>query len=209
MPKQGLTEIVAVIDKSGSMDAIREDAMGAFNRFLSDQKNLPGEATFTLTLFDTNYNIVHARKPIKDVPELIRETYVPSGFTALTDAVGRTIDEVGKRLFDTPEPERPERVVMVIVTDGQENSSKEYSRQTVLDKIEHQTNVYQWEFVFLAAGPDAMKEAQRIGIKLPNVVAFAANDGGAYVRKMRSLSSNVGSYRRGLAPDWQADSHDA
>lgn len=208
MPKQGLTEIVVVMDKSGSMASIRDDAMGAFNTFLGEQKKAEGEAVLTLTLFDTVYDIVHTRKPIKDVPALTTGTYVPSGFTALLDAVGRTIDEVGKRLATTAEADRPERVVMVIITDGQENSSREYRRQTVMDKIQHQTDKYQWEFVFLAAGKDAMEEAQNIGIKASNLVGFAAGDAHQYRRAMLNVSANVKSYRVGQAVNWHKDHGD-
>lgn len=208
MPKQGLTEIVVVMDKSGSMASIRDDAMGAFNAFLEDQKKLPGEARFTLTLFDTGYKLAHTRKDIKDVPKLSTSTYVPGGFTALLDAVGRTIDEVGKRLADTPEDERPERVVMAIITDGQENSSREYNCKTVTDKIKHQEENYQWEVVFLAAGKEAMTEARNIGIRASNLVGFAAGDAGAYKCSVHSLSKNVGSYRQGQTPDWRSK-HDS
>jgi len=206
MPKQGLTEIIVVMDKSGSMNGIRDDAIGAFNTFLEDQQKEPGEARLTLTLFDTSYNIVQTCKDIRNVPKLDNSTYAPGGFTALLDAVGRTIDEVGKRLADTAEEKRPERVVMAIITDGQENSSKEYNRKTVTDKIKLQEETYKWEVVFLAAGLKAMAEAQNIGIRASNCVGFEAGSAAAYTKSVQSLSQNIGNYRGGVAPDWQSES---
>ena len=206
MPKQGLTEIIVVMDKSGSMNGIRDDAIGAFNTFLEDQQKEPGEARLTLTLFDTNYIIMQTRRDIQNVQKLDNSTYAPGGFTALLDAVGRTIDEVGKRLADTAEEKRPERVVMAIITDGQENSSKEYNRKTVTDKIKLQEETYKWEVVFLAAGIQAMAEAQNIGIRASNCVGFEAGSAAAYTESVKSLSSNVGAYRRGVTPDWRAHS---
>lgn len=207
MPKKDLTEIIVVMDKSGSMDSIRNDAMGAFNTFLDEQKKVPGSAVFTLTLFDTTYTMVHKRKAIKEVPQLTYDTYVPGGMTALLDAVGRTIDEVGKRLADTADDERPERVVMAIITDGQENSSREYKRQQIMERIQHQTDTYKWVFVFLAAGKEAFAEAQSIGIQLQNIANYAADSGDAYKGAVRCFSSNVSAYRGGASGqsiDWSA-----
>jgi uncharacterized protein YegL len=203
VPKENLTEIIVVMDKSGSMDSIKGDAMGAFNTFLEEQQKLPGDAAFTLTLFDTAYDLVHTRKPIKDVPKLSENTYVPGGMTALLDAVGRTIDEVGRRLNDTPEEERPSRVVMAIITDGQENSSHEYKRQQVFDKIKTQKDAYQWEFVFLAAGQEAFKEAEGLGLSKSSIVAMSVGDPQAYVAEVRNFSHNVTNYRSGENVDWQ------
>lgn len=163
--KAGLTEIVCVVDKSGSMSSVRNDAVGAFNTFLDEQKKLPGTAKLTLTLFDTDYRIVHDGVDIQKVPNLDDKSYVPGGSTALLDAAGRTIDKVGERLVNTPEAERPEKVIMVILTDGEENSSKEYSREQLMAKINHQRDTYKWEFIFLAANQDAIQAGQGIGIQ--------------------------------------------
>lgn len=204
MPKTGLTEIICVVDRSGSMGSIKGDAIGSFNIFLEQQKKVPGEAVFSLTLFNTVYDVRHSGIPIKDVPALTDQTYVPGGLTALLDAVGKTIDEVGDRLAKTDEAARPERVVFVILTDGQENSSREYKRDQVMQRIQHQTDVYKWEFVFLAAGKQAFTEAQSLGISLGNIVAYAAGDGDAHRLSVDNLSRNVARYRGGAKPDWQA-----
>lgn len=176
--KAGLTEIICVIDKSGSMDSLKSDAIGAFNTFLEQQKALPGEAKITLTLFDTDYKIVHNGVPIASVPALTLDTYVPGGMTALLDAAGRTIDKVGERLKATPENDRPEKVLMVILTDGEENSSHEYTRQQLFDKITHQKAKYNWEFIFLAANQDAIQAGQSIGVS--HNFAYAATSKGIH-----------------------------
>ena len=200
--KVGLAEIICVVDQSGSMDCIKGDAVGSFNKFLADQKNVPGECKFSMTLFNTQYELRYNGIDLKDVPALTEDTYAPNGMTALLDAAGKTIDEVGKRLAETPEDERPERIVFVILTDGMENSSKEYNRDQVKARIERQTNEYKWEFVFLAAGPDAFAESQGLGIRGQNVVQYAAGDAGAHRASVLNVSENVTRYRSGAAPDW-------
>lgn len=195
--KKGLCEIIIVADRSGSMGSIRNDAIGSFNAFLEDQKKHPGEALLTYTQFDGEYEIVYSGKPIKDVQPLNEETFVPRGSTALLDAVGRTIDEVGKRLHNTPEDQRPERVLMVILTDGGENASHTFSREQIFDKIKHQRDIYKWEFVFLAAGQEAFAEAQAIGIVTANIVAYSAGDADQHVGAIRKMSNATYSYRSG------------
>jgi uncharacterized protein YegL len=208
MPKQGLTEIVCVVDRSGSMGIVKQDAIGSFNSFVEDQKKAPGEAIFSLTLFNTTYELRHNGVPINDVPGFTESTYFPNGATALLDAVGKTIDEVGERLSKAEEKDRPERLVFVILTDGEENSSKEYSRKQVMEKIQHQTDVYKWEFVFLAAGKEAFSEALKIGIKARNISSYAAGDPVAHTLKVRALSRNVKMYRLGEDVKWGSGPED-
>jgi uncharacterized protein YegL len=203
MPKKDLTEIICVIDKSGSMYDIKNDAIEGFNTFLAEQKKQPGEATMTIVLFDTQYSFLVNGKSIQDVQELNSITYSPGGFTALLDAVGRAIDEVGQRLSNMPEEERPEKVIMAILTDGEENSSKEYSRQQVFDKIKHQKEIYKWEFIFLAAGQNAIQSAASIGInsnRAMNFVADADGIGHTYSVMGQSISSyrNSGNIDTGI-----------
>lgn len=119
--KQGLTEIVVILDRSGSMESIRDDAIGGFNAFMESQKAVAGEATSTLVQFNTTLETVHENVPLQDMPLLDSKTYVPGGGTALLDAVGLTVDRVGKRLAVTPEDKRPEKVMVAILTDGEEN----------------------------------------------------------------------------------------
>ena len=169
--QQDLTDIVVVLDRSGSMQACKDDAEGGLNAFVEDQKKRPGRAVFTLVQFDTEYEFVHCGVPVAEVPPF---TLVPRGWTALLDAVGRAILETGERIAKTPESERPGLVAFVIITDGQENSSKEFTKDQIKQMIQHQTDVYQWQFTFLGANQDAFAEAGGIGITADKAAYFAA-----------------------------------
>ena len=195
------THIAVVVDRSGSITSIRSDTIGGFNTFLRDQQAEPGEATLSLVLFDHEYQPVYTMRPLAEVPELTTETYVPRGNTALLDAIGRTINETGAALAAIPEAERPGRVVFVIITDGHENSSREFNRYRVLEMIRHQSDVYGWQFVFLGANQDAIVEAGSIGIKAANAVSYTASSVGV-ANVIRHTSDNLRSYRRtGVAAD--------
>jgi len=126
-----LCEIGFVLDRSGSMNAMKEEAIGGINAFLESQQKLPGEARLTLVLFDHEYIVTYDGVPIKDVPPLDSHSYVPRGTTALLDAIGRTINTIGERLDKTPEPERPGKVIVAILTDGLENASQEFKRKEI------------------------------------------------------------------------------
>jgi len=171
-------EIVCVIDRSGSMASISQDAIGGFNTFLAEQKKVPGEATLTYVQFDTDYEVVHENKPLNDVPDIDSKTYVPRGATALLDAIGKTIESVGKRLSGLAESLRPDKVIFVILTDGEENSSHEYSKAKIKEMITHQKDVYQWGFIFLAANQDAFAEGVKLGIDIKDTSNFAATGKG-------------------------------
>lgn len=192
--KQGLTEIICVIDKSGSMEPTKNDSIGGFNNFLKQQKELPGDAILTLTLFDTDYATLYNGTPIKDAAGLTNVNYSPSGHTAMYDAICHTIDIVGERLSKTDEANKPEKVMFVILTDGEENSSKEYNKEQTLSKIKQQTDVYKWEFVFLAANQDAIANAKKLNISAANTVAFASTGDGTRSAYL-SMNNIAKSYR--------------
>lgn len=173
MPKQGLVEIIAVLDRSGSMYSITDDVIGGFNRFIEDQKQISKETLVTLILSDDEYIIVYAKCPISDVPLLTPAVYVPRGWTALLDAIGHTIDTIGERLSTTPEPERPEKIIIVTMTDGLENSSRDYIRSQVFEKIKEQREVYSWEFLFLGAKQDAISEGGKLSIDQTHSASYA------------------------------------
>jgi uncharacterized protein YegL len=194
MPKQGLVEIVNIIDRSGSMASIRDDAIGGFNSFLDDQKKVPGEAKVTLVLFDHEYLLVHDGVDINDVPNLDEESYVPRGWTALYDAIGRAINTVGERLANTPEDERPEKVIVSILTDGEENHSREFSVDQIEDMITHQQDNYKWEFIYLATNQDAFAVGNSIGIASANTMSFDAT-GVGISNAYRSLSKTYSDSR--------------
>jgi len=189
-----LTEIICILDRSGSMAGIRSDAIGGFNTFLAEQQKIPGEARLTLVLFNHEYQRTLDAAPLSEVQPLTEATYVPDGMTALLDAVGRTIDEVGKRLADTPEAERPNAVLICILTDGLENRSSDYSREKVREMIEHQQEKYGWTFVFLAANQDAFDEARKLGIRKEDAVNYDATADG--VREAYDVMSVRASYSR-------------
>lgn len=196
--KVGKTEIICVIDRSGSMMSIRDDAIGGFNLFLEEQKKVSGECVITYTQFNEGYEIVHNGIPLVDMKPLDKTTFVPAGLTALLDAVGRTVDEVGIRFNSTPENEKPEQVILVILTDGEENSSREYSWSRVAEMLEHQTKKYGWRVIFLAQNLDSRATATKMGLdsRLSNVyVADMSKGGGGYRAGIRGASFAVATSR--------------
>jgi hypothetical protein len=147
MTKPDLTAIALIVDRSGSMESIRSDAQGSIDAFIRDQDALPGQVLWTVVLFDSEYDQVAFMEPTAPKPRL-----EPRGSTALFDAVGRTINGMGVALAAMAEDERPSKVIVVIVTDGHENSSREYAWPVVKEMVQRQTTEWSWEFVFLAAG---------------------------------------------------------
>lgn len=169
------TEIAFILDRSGSMQAMRTAAIEGFNTFLREQQAAPDQARFTLVFFETETDVRHVSIPIAEVVPLDPETYVPGGCTALLDAIGETIDKLGQRLASMPEANRPDHVTVAILTDGEENSSRHHTWRQVADRIKHQTEKYAWEFLFLGAGPDTIATAAQLNIHAANVSAFAAD----------------------------------
>ena len=160
MTKANLVEIIVVLDRSGSMSTVRNDTIGGFNTFVNDQKfQAKGDVKLTLVQFDDQYEVNYNGRQIQEVPSLTEATYIPRGMTALLDAVGKTINTVGDRLAKTPEAERPYLVIFVTITDGHENSSKEFKLDQIKGMIEHQTTKYNWQFVFLGADQNAFQAA--------------------------------------------------
>lgn len=163
---KNLTEIIFIIDKSGSMQPLADDTIGGFNGFVENQRAIDGDAYLTTVLFSTDRKKLHDHVDIREVPAMDKKQYVPGGMTAMLDAIGETINEVQKRIDNTPVEERPENILCVITTDGLENSSHTYSKATVQQMIEHQTKGHGWQFIFLGANMDAVEEAAKIGIDL-------------------------------------------
>jgi hypothetical protein len=175
------TEIAFILDRSGSMSTMAHAAISGFNEFLLGQQNTLDdqqrsmEANLTLVLFDTEYLMIHDRAPLKNALPLTSETYQPRGSTALLDAIGRTIDELGAKLAATPEADRPVKVIVAILTDGEENASRQFTMNEVNQRITHQTNQYAWEFLFLGANQDAIATAAHLGIAAHQAASFCAN----------------------------------
>lgn len=204
--RENLTEMVFVLDRSGSMSGLAADTIGGFNELIEKQKKIEGDAYVTTVLFDHEYEVLHDHVALKDVAPLTDKEYFARGSTALLDAVGRTIDSVGARLAAAPEEERPEHVVFVITTDGMENASREYTAKQVREMVEHQQQKYSWQFVFLGANMDAVSEARNLGISAKYAADFTPSHSG--VRKMYSmaLDSVMSDKRTGvsLSADWKS-----
>jgi hypothetical protein len=223
--KQGYTHIVVVLDRSGSMDSCKKVTLDGFNEFLRKQQALKGEGSITLVQFDDQYEVNYDFLPLSNAPQLNHETYQPRGMTALLDAIGKTIDNTGKRLASLSEEQRPERVIFVIQTDGFENASVEYvgpepdvvttttinghsvtygsihvydKASKVRSMIQHQREKYNWDFIFLGAGQDAVLEAQKMGIPQKSSLTYTSSKTDA---AFRAVSSYVTGYRGAVDSD--------
>jgi len=194
-----LTDITLVVDRSGSMEHIREDAAGGVNSFIRQQAKEPGEALLTLVQFDTEYEFLHKGVPIQNVPDY---DLVPRGATALLDAVGRAINETGERLAKMAEADRPGLVIFVVTTDGHENSSKEFDKSQIKTMIERQQNDYDWHFTFLGASQDAFSEARSMGIAAAGAANYAVGKPAiAYMAASGKIARMRSQHRHGEVVD--------
>jgi uncharacterized protein YegL len=159
--KDNLTELVFILDRSGSMSRLTGDTIGGFNSTINEQKKKEGEAVVSVVLFDDVYSVLHNGVDIKSVPELTNKEYFARGSTALLDAIGKTINTVGARLKNTPEDERPAKVLLIITTDGEENASREFSDEQIKAMIEHQKTKYNWDVLFIGGDIHSVNYAQR------------------------------------------------
>jgi von Willebrand factor type A domain len=205
--KPNYSDITVVLDRSGSMECLTNEVIGAFNTFIDEQKQVEGEATFTLIQFDDHYEVNCEAINIHDVSNLNESTYVPRGMTALFDAVGRTILSTGKRLSAMAQQDRPEKVIFLIQTDGEENASKKFTLNKIKTMIKEQQEVYSWEFVFLGANIDATSVAADIGILQGRAMKYANNANGVS-EALCSLSTNLASFRRGSKVDMSYEKAD-
>ena len=170
--KKGLTEMVFILDRSGSMAGLEADTIGGYNSMLEKQKALEGEALVSTVLFDHESTVICDRMPLSEVPEMNEEEYFVRGCTALLDAVGGAIHHIGNVHKYARDEDRPEKTVFVITTDGMENASKTYTYGRVQEMIKRQTEKYGWEFLFLGANIDAKAEAGRLGIRERRAVKY-------------------------------------
>lgn len=172
-----LTEIIFLLDRSGSMAGLESDTIGGFNAFVEKQSQMEGKVVVTAVLFDDEYEILWNGIDAAGA-KLTSKEYFARGMTALLDAIGKTIMDVGYRLSITEKDKRPEKVIFVITTDGLENSSIEYTYKKIKELIKHQQEKYNWEFIFLGANIDAAAEGESIGISRENTHCFKASKDG-------------------------------
>ena len=192
--KKGLTELVFILDKSGSMGGLEKDTIGGYNSMLEKQKAVPGECLITTVLFDNDYELLHDRIDIRAVSPITEKEYAVGGSTALLDAIGRTIHKIGNAQRNTADDYRAEKVMFVIITDGEENSSREYSAEKVKAQIQRQKEKYDWEFIFLGANIDAVETAGRFGIAPDRAQNYHADSEGTALN-FRVMSEAVATFR--------------
>lgn len=173
-----ITEIAVILDRSGSMESIANDAIGGLNAFVDSQRRLPGEARMSLILFDDRYEVPIKSQPLAQVPLLTRQTLVPRGSTALLDAIGRTLKKMTESFAARPAAARPDTIIVAILTDGEENASRTFSQAHIADLIAEK-RAQGWEFIFLAANQDAIASATRLSIPAADARSFACTPAGA------------------------------
>ena len=205
------TELAFILDKSGSMLGLEKDTIGGFNSLLKKQKAEEGVARVTTVLFDHRYTLLHDRLPLKEVKPLTHKEYEPEGTTALLDAVGRTIDSLLEHLIGIPKDEYPS-VMVVIITDGEENASKDYSLERIRKRIEFCKESEGWEFLFLGANVDAFAAAENIGISRGKTASYHADAQGVGVnfdalngamRQLRCCCAIPDNWKDGIDEDFK------
>jgi uncharacterized protein YegL len=198
--KKDLTELVFILDKSGSMSGLEKDTIGGYNSMLAKQQAVEGECRITTVLFDNEYELLHDRIDIRAVSSITEKEYQVGGSTALLDAIGRSINKIIGVQKNTAEDYRAEKVLFVIITDGEENSSREYSAEKVKKLIEKQKTKYGWEFIFLGANIDAVETAGRFGIGADRAVDYLADSEGTRLN-YEAMAHTVADFRAKGAVD--------
>lgn len=196
--KTNLTELVFILDKSGSMSGLESDTIGGFNAMLKQQQAEPGEAIVTTVLFDDDDELLHDRINIKGIRPITEKEYFVGGSTALLDAIGKTIHKIGNAQRHTSEEQRADKVMFVITTDGMENASHAYSYKTIKEMVGRQKEKYGWEFIFLGANIEAISTAEKFGISADRAANYHADSEG--VRLNYEAVSHVVSELRASRP---------
>lgn len=206
MENTNRTELVFILDRSGSMSGLEADTIGGFNSMLARQKEEPGEVTVTTVLFDDRYELLHDRMDLRAVAPITNREYYVRGCTALLDAMGRTIQKIANVQRRSAPEHRADKVLFVITTDGMENASREYNYNQIRTMVEGQKAEFGWDFLFLGANIDAIATARRFGIREDRAVNYHADGQGTRLlyRTVGEVITNV----RCAAPmsaDWKAD----
>lgn len=203
--KKNLTELVFILDRSGSMAGLEDDTIGGFNAMIEKQKMEPGEAVVSTVLFDNETVVLHDRVDLGQIAPMTREDYYVRGCTALLDAVGGAIHHIGNVHKYAREEDRPEKTLFVITTDGMENASRRYTYQRVKDMLQQQKERYGWDFLFLGANIDAAREAGRFGIEPDRAANYHADHQGTGVvfETVNEAICHVRACAAPLAADWK------
>ena len=203
--KKNLTEIVFILDRSGSMAGLEDDTIGGFNAMIENQKSEPGEALVSTVLFDNERDVIHDRVDIQKVRPMTRKEYYVRGCTALLDAVGKAIHHIGNVHKYAREEDRPEKTLFVITTDGMENASRKYSYEKLKAMIQRQQEKFGWEFLFLGANIDAAREAARFGIGADRAANYHADSEGTNViyETVSEAITQVRCCSAPLSADWK------
>lgn len=189
-----MTEIIFILDRSGSMEGLEADTIGGFNSMMRKQASEPGDALVSTLLFDNDVEVIHDRLNIKDVPEITSKEYYVRGCTALLDAVGGAIKHISMIHKYARKEDIPEKTLFIITTDGMENASRLYSYDDVRSMVEHQKSKHGWEFIFLGANIDAAAEASRYGIDSSMAVNYNCDSEGVGI-SFKVMEDVVRSYR--------------
>ena len=202
--KTNRTELVFILDRSGSMSVLESDTIGGYNAMLEKQKKEAGEATVTTVLFDDKYELLHDRIDLKGIAPITDREYYVRGCTALLDAIGKTIQKIINVQKHTSPENRADKVLFVITTDGMENASREYTYDKIRALVERQKQEYGWEFLFLGANIDAISTARRFGIGADRAVNYHADSQGTRLN-YEVVSETVSCMRAGapISADWK------
>ena len=203
--KNDITELVFILDRSGSMSGLERDTIGGFNAMLKTQAEEPGQALVNTVLFNSDSVVIHDRVPLDKVEPMTGRQYRVGGCTALLDAVGGAIRHIGNVHKYAREEDRPGKTLFIITTDGMENASRNYSYGRVKSMIEHQKEIYGWEFLFLGANMDAISAAGRFGIRAERAVRYAPDSAGTALN-FSVVSDTVAHFRasRQIDENWAA-----
>ncbi len=212
--KKNLTELVMILDRSGSMGGLESDTIGGYNSMLQKQKDTEGEVLVTTVLFDDKIEVLYDRVPLTRMPKMTRKEYYVRGCTALLDAVGSTVQRIIALRRETPKSEQPEKTIFVITTDGLENASREYTVAKVKKLVEQQQNKYGWEFLFLGANIDAIETAGSFGIAADRAANYHSDHEGTALNyevladavcAMRGSSKRVGAgWKKRIEEDFES-----
>ena len=200
-----MTELVFILDRSGSMSGLEQDTIGGFNSMIRKQRKEPGDALVSTILFDNYCEVIHDRVPLNQVPDMTDKEYFVRGCTALLDAVGKSIHHIGNVHKYARREDVPDKTLFVITTDGMENASRSYDYDRVRKMIQRQKDKYGWEFIFLGANIDATAEAKRFGIDEDRAANYCCDESGTALN-YEVISDVVCAVRMGASidADWKA-----